>query len=80
MIKLARERDPASQLLAGIGLESIGMFDELYPLYARLAEGAKTDPNLWIKAADAAFRAGNPKDAARFKANAEKLGWIADAS
>ena len=80
LITLAREGDPAQQLLAAIGLESLGLFDELYPLYARLAERAGTDPNLWIKAADFAARAGHPGEASRFKARAETLGWKPDPS
>jgi hypothetical protein len=75
LIQLAREGDPAQQLLAAIALESLGLFDELYPLYARLAQRAGTDPNLWIKAADFAARAGHPAEAARFQARAQALGW-----
>lgn len=75
LTRQAREGEPAEQLLAGIALESLGLLDELYPLYLRLAERAATDPNLWIKAADAAARAGHPEEAARFRARAESLGW-----
>ncbi len=78
LTRLAREGDPGQQLLAGVGLESLGMLDELYPLYTRLAERAGTDPNLWIKAADFAARAGHPQEATRFKARAEDLGWKPD--
>ena len=78
LTRLAREGDPAEQLMAGIGLESLGMLDDLYPLYSRLAERAGTDPNLWIKAADFAGRAGHPREAATFKTRAEGLGWKPD--
>jgi hypothetical protein len=78
LTRLAREGEPADQLLAAVVLESLGLLDELYPLYTRLAERAQSDPNLWVKAADHAARAGRPQEAARFREKAEKMGWKPD--
>jgi hypothetical protein len=78
LLKLARKGDSAQQLLAAVTLESLGLLDELYPIYTRLAERAENDPNLWIKASDFAARAGHPQDAIKFKAKADALGWKAD--
>ena len=68
LTKLVREGDPAEQLLAAVVLESLGLLDELYPFYTRLAERAESDPNLWVKAADCAGRAGRPQEAATLRA------------
>jgi hypothetical protein len=78
LLDLARKGEPAQQLLAAVTLESLGLLDELYPIYTRLAERAGTDPNLWIKASDFAGRAGHPQDAVKFKEKAVSLGWTAD--
>jgi hypothetical protein len=77
LLKLARQSDPSQQLLAAVALESLGLLDELYPIYTRLAEHAGNDANLWIKAADFAARAGHPQEALKFHQKAVTLGWKA---
>ena len=71
LTKLVREGDPAEQLLAAVVLESLGLLDELYPFYTRLAERAESDPNLWVKAADSRVGPADRRRPRRFREGGE---------
>jgi hypothetical protein len=76
--KMAGGRDPARVLVAALGFESLGMLDEVYPLYRRAAEEVASDANLWVKAAECAERVGRLKEAAAAIKKAGDLGWKPD--
>jgi hypothetical protein len=75
LAELAKSGDRADLLVAAAGYEALRLLDELYPLYARLAEQAADDPVMWAKAGEYAFRSGRAKAAEAAWKMARDLGW-----
>ncbi len=73
--ELADRDDPAGQMLAAIGYEQLGMFDELYPLYAKITQKVTDDAKLWVIYATYAAKAGLQKESDDAYQKAKKLGW-----
>ena len=73
--KLAEGQDATDQILAAVGLEELRLFDELYPLYARITRTVKDDPRLWAIQSRYAAKTGLAQEANEAMRQAEKLGW-----
>jgi hypothetical protein len=73
--ELANSADPADQMLAAIGLEHLGILDEMYPLYGKITKRVTNDAKLWVIYATYAAKAGLQKESDIAYENAKKLGW-----
>jgi hypothetical protein len=73
--KLAAGKQPADLVLAAAGFESLGMTDELYPLYKRLTQIVTADPCLWAMLGDSALKAGLKDESEKAWNEAYRLGW-----